>query len=88
MRHLTEEEIKINERQIRYLKKETKFLKYNIAYGDLMLNQGLEANLEKQKERMSKEREDHKSNLKLTQEKIKELQNQIDNGVEEKKVNE
>ena len=83
-RDLTEEEKDISLKQIARLLDEVEFLKFQVAYGDLMLNQGLEVNLKQKMMEFKIQRKEHAGNLKLALQKIDQLQDQVDNGVEVK----
>lgn len=81
-RELTEEEKDVCLKQIERLLDEIEFLKYNVAYGTLMLEQGLDVNLKQKKMEFTIQRQEHSKNLKLTENKINDLRDQVENGVE------
>lgn len=86
-RQLSDEERKMNELAITREKKSLKLHEYNIKYNDLLINEGLQANFDHQMEVLKAQRAQANAEAKLSSEKIRVLQDQVDNGVEQKGAN-
>ena len=81
-RKLTDQEITISLRNKERIEKELKSMKYHLKYNELMFNEGLDVNYERQKEEyksvIKKLKQDITANTKM----LNILEDQIKNGVE------
>ena len=83
-RLLTREERGICERSIKSLQNEQKDKEFQVKYGELMLQLGLDVNYEKQKQQFKSKLKLHIEELDENKKAISDLQDQLKNGVEVK----
>lgn len=81
-RKLDKKELMFVNKMLNIMKEEVEWNEYQISYHDLMLGNGLEVNHKKNIRDFKQKRHEFKSELNLTNEKIKILTDQIRNGVE------
>jgi len=79
-----EEEKKLSEANLKKREENVDWLKYQLEYYDMMLNKGLELNYLQTIRKYKEIRKEYESELKVEEETIKVLKDQIENGVEVK----
>jgi len=87
-RQLTTEEKATSNKMLLERIKEEEWLKYQIKYTNLMLEEGLKVNYEKQLNELKIRKKEFESQLKMTNNIINTLKLQIRNGVEVKEKKE
>jgi len=85
-RELTKEEKSFMEKQIARMDFETKGATYMIKYCDLMLDEGLQVNFDRQRKEFEAQKTEAVNAIELNKNTIVELNKQIENGVEVKEV--
>ncbi len=81
-RELTESEIKFINKQIERMNVESKGAKYMIKYCDLMIDEGLKINFDRQEKEFESQKQEAENAIELNENTIIELNKQIENGVE------
>jgi hypothetical protein len=84
MRQLTEQEVKLTEHSLKRLKEELKELEYSKKYDELQLNEGLDIQFRKAREKFESSLKYTNSEIEEKVKTIKILNEQIEFGVEEK----
>lgn len=87
-RPLSKDEILINKKQIEGIGKRNEWLRFQVAYYDLMLNTGLEQNYLKTLREYKQLRKEFDDEWRTNENVVKELGKQIAEGVEIKKISE
>ena len=80
-RKLDKKELVFATRMVDIMKDEKEWIEYQLKYHELMLDTGLEMNYKKNVRDFKEKKHEFKSELELTQEKIRILTDQIRNGV-------